>query len=191
MNVIGIDGGMVRLGLGAVTTNLKEIDLITYGLVNNPRGLEKFNDFLTEGITQLTDNFPRFIDLVKPDVIFSETIPAGKLGSSDSQVIAAVTTCHVIAVQFGIPWRNIGANTIKKELTGNYRANKTLVRNTILDLYPSIATRHAEVKAEQKAAGETKRPGLPQDVFDAVAVAWVGASIINGEHETKEALPEV
>lgn len=191
MIVVGIDGGMVRLGLGAVTIKLDEISLVTYGLIGNPRGEEKFNDFLTAGITQIANDFPRFIDLVKPDIIFSETIPAGKLGSSDSQVIAAVTTCHVIAIQFGIPWRNVGANTIKKELTGDYRANKTLVRNTILDLYPSIAVRHAEAKAEQKAAGETKRPGLPQDVFDAVAVAWVGARIVNGEHEQKEALPTV
>lgn len=181
MNVVGIDGGMVRLGLGAVKINNQEIDLITYGLITNPRGEETYNDFLTNGITQITNDFPRFLDLVRPEVIISETIPAGKLGSSDSQVIAAVTTCHVLAIQFGIPWINVGANTVKKNLTGDYRASKTLVRNTILDMFPSVAERHAQEKLAQKEAGEKKRPGLPQDVFDAIAVAVVGANIVNGE----------
>lgn len=187
MNVVGLDGGMVRLGLGAVTYDKGSIDLLTYGLIGNPRGEEKFNDFLTIGITQIVNDFPKFLDLTRPDVIVSETIPAGKLGSSDSQVIAAVTTCHVIAIQWGIPWINVGANTVKKNLTEDYRASKTLVRNTILDMFPTVAVRHAEVKLQQKEAGEKKRPGLPQDVFDALAVAVVGAGIV-GENEKKKAL---
>lgn len=184
MIVIGIDGGMVRLGLGAVAIQNGDLDLITYGLISNSRNDDAFNAFLTRGITQIANDFPRFIDLVRPDVIFSETIPVGKLGSSDSQVVAAVTTCHVLAIQFGIEWRNIAANTVKKELTGDYRASKTLVRNTILDMFPDkIALRHAEEKRAQKEAGEKKRPGLPQDVFDAVAVATIGARIVNGKNQ--------
>lgn len=187
MNVVGIDGGMVRLGLGAVSIQNGAIDLVTYGLISNPRGEEPFNEFLTTGITQITNDFPRFIDLVKPGLIVSETIPAGKLGSSDSQVIAAVTTCHVLAIQFGIEWRNVAANTVKKELTGDYRASKTLVRNTVLDMFPdTIALRHAEEKRAQKEAGDKKRPGIPQDVFDAIAIAVVGARIVNRKDQNKE-----
>lgn len=191
MIVVGIDGGMVRLGLAAVSIQNGEIDLLTYGLIANPRGEESFNEFLTDGITQITNDFPRFIDLTRPNLIVSETIPAGKLGSSDSQVIAAVTTCHVLAIQFGIPWRNVAANTVKKEFTGDYRATKTLVRNTVLDMFPTIATRHAEEKRTQKEAGEKKRPGLPQDAFDAIAIAVVGARIVNGENQQAKEVQEL
>jgi Holliday junction resolvasome RuvABC endonuclease subunit len=191
MIVMGIDGGMVRLGLAAVRPIDNGEELITHGLIYHPRGSEPFNEYLETGIIQIVDSFPRFIDLVRPDLIVSEYIPAGKLGSSDSQVIAAVTTCRVIAYQFGIDWKNIGANTVKKELTGDYRASKTLVRNTVLDLFPTVAQRHQEMKLEQKAAGDKKRPGLPQDVFDALAVAVVGTRLYCGDYEQKEEMPEL
>lgn len=175
MIVLGIDGGMVRLGLGVVEAKGEQINLVTYGLINHPRLDEKYNQFLNEGIEQITDCLPRFLQATKPDIIVSETIPAGKLGASSSQVIAAVTACKVIAYQAKIPWYDIGANTVKKGLTEDYRASKTLIRNTILGLFPTIEQRHREEKLAQKEAGDKKRPGIPQDVFDGIAVAVVGA----------------
>lgn len=186
MVVLGIDGGMVRLGLGAVKIDQGNIDIVTYGMISNYRDSdEKFNVFLNRGITQIADQFPRFLGMVNPDLIASETIPAGKLGSSSSQVIAAVTACKVIAFQFGIEWRDIGASTVKKELTGDGKASKTLVRNAVLDLYPSVAQQHKQLKAQQKEAGETKRPGLPQDVFDGIAVAIIGAKLYERNYVQK------
>ena len=41
----------------------------------------------------------------------------------------------------------------------------------ILDEFDVVKVRHAEVKAEQKQEG-VKASGLPQDVFDALAIAW-------------------
>ena len=174
MIVVGIDGGMVRLGLSAIEITEEEFDLISYDLIGTPRK-DPYNKFLSDGITKIANTFPRFLDNNRPDIIVSETIPAGKLGSSDSQVIAAVTTCHVIAIQFGIPWRNVAASTAKKLVTGDGRANKTKIRNIVLDLYPELAAKHAEEKAAQKEAGMKLRPGLAQDYFDAVAMALAGA----------------
>jgi len=175
MVIVGIDGGFVRLGLSAISLTDEGIRLLNFGLIRNQRGEETFNEFLTAGIEQITMDFPRFLALNQPNLIVSETIPVGKLGSSNSQVVAAVTTCHVIAIQQGIPWQNLGANTVKKAVTGDGKASKTLIRNTILDRFPSIAQKHAELKREQKEAGDKTRPGLPQDVFDSVAVALTGA----------------
>jgi crossover junction endodeoxyribonuclease RuvC len=178
MIILGIDGGMVRLGLGVVKIENDSISLGSYGVIETPRNELSYNDFLTAGITRITNDFPRYLDLARPDLIISETIPPGKLGSSDSQVIAAVTTCRVVAIQFGLPWKNIAANTVKKGLTGDGRATKARVRNEILALFPEMQTRHEFLKKQQKQAGE-KRIGIPQDCFDALAVAYVGSKLID------------
>jgi len=192
MNVLGIDGGMTRLGLGALNVQGANFTLITHGLIYHPRDPEMtFNEHLNTGISRIVNDFPRFLDLVRPDIIYAETIPAGRLGSNDSLVIAAVTTCKVIAAQFGIEWRDIAASTVKKQFTGDGRATKTVVRNTVLGLYPLVAERHALLKAEQKEHGE-KPTGLPQDVFDALAIATVGANkhVTNSQAEEMQELQE-
>jgi Holliday junction resolvasome RuvABC endonuclease subunit len=175
MRTLGIDGGFTRLGLGVVDSDGTDITLVTHGLIFNPRADGSlFNDHLNAGISRITNDFPRFLDLTRPDVIYGETIPAGRLGANDSLVIAAVTTCKVIAFQFGIAWHDIAASTVKKELTGDGRATKTVVRDAIFDLFPVVQERHALLKQEQKDDGE-KPTGLPQDVIDGLAIAVVGA----------------
>ena len=195
MIVVGIDGGMIRLGLAAVEITEDSFDLVSYDLLSTPRGEGKYNAFLTEGITKITNQFPRFLNNNRPDIIFSETIPAGKLGANDSQVIAAVTTCHVLAVQWGIPWIDIAASTVKKSLTDDGRATKTQVRNFVLDNYPELREKHIQEKVSQKKEGLKKRPGLAQDYFDAVAVAIAGAmrvrSLIMELNDEEKALQEV
>lgn len=175
MNILGVDGGMTRLGLGAVKIDGEDIHFVTHGLIYNPRDPEeRFNDHLNRGIEGIVTGFPRLLDIVRPNLIVSELIPAGKLGANDSLVIAAVTTCKVIAIQFGISWMDIAASTVKKQLTGNGRATKTMIRNTIFDLFPIVEERHLELKKVQKRQGE-KVVGLPFDVTDAIGVAVVGA----------------
>lgn len=177
MNVLGIDGGMTRLGLGAITLDDGELRLITHGLIHHPREEEMtFNEHLNSGIAQIVVAFPKALDLINPDIIIAETIPAGRLGSNDSLVIAAVTTCKVIANQFGIPWRDVAANTVKKQIAGDGRATKVQVRNAVFDIFPAVEQTHQNTKKEQKENGE-KPTGLPQDVFDALAIAVVGARI--------------
>jgi len=177
MNVLGIDGGMTRLGLGAIEHYPEHMALITHGLIFHPRDTEMgFNDHLNSGIAQIVTQFPRALDLIQPDMIVAETIPAGRLGSNDSLVIAAVTSCKVIAYQFGIEWHDVAANTVKKQIAGDGRATKIQVRNAVFELFPKVEHTHKQTKLEQKELGE-KPTGLPQDVFDALAIAVVGARI--------------
>ncbi len=188
MQILGLDGGMTRLGIGVVKVEDDQVRLVTHGLIYHPRDPEqKFNQHLNSGIAQIVTDFPRLLDLTKPDLIISEYIPAGKLGSNDSLIIAAVTTCKVIAFQFGIDWVDIAASTVKKELTGDGRASKILIRNTVFDLYPLVEARHKQLKVEQKQIGE-KVVGLPQDVFDGLAIAHVGANLYGKKnmHELQE-----
>lgn len=169
---------MSRLGLGAVQVEQDEIELITCGVIEHPRlAGSLFNEHLASGIQQIADDLPRFIGMANPDAIAMELVPVGRLGSNDALVVAAATTCRVIAHQFGILVIDVAASTVKLELTGDGRATKAKVRNTMLDAFDTLAEKHTALKLEQKTAGETRPEGLPQDVFDSVAIAIVGARI--------------
>jgi Holliday junction resolvasome RuvABC endonuclease subunit len=186
MKVLGLDSGMTRLGFGLVKAEDDNLELLSFGVIEHPRlGAAKFNAHLNAGIEQITDTFPKVVHSARPDVIYGETVPAGKLGSNDSLVIAAITTCKVIAHQFGIEWRDIAANTVKKELVGDGRATKAVVRNAILDLFPQVDLEHIKQKQEQKTRGE-KASGLPQDVFDGIAIGVIGAKLYANNDSAKK-----
>jgi len=181
---------MTRLGIGAVEIDDGNLSLITYGMLVHPRNPAlKFNAHLNEGIEQITIELPRLIDLTKPDIICGEIVPAGRLGSNSELVVAAITACKVIAFQFGIPWKDLAANTVKKQVTGDGLATKAAVRNAIIAEFPKVGERHAKLKKEQKAAGEPAK-GLYEDVFDAVAIAACGAKLAYGNISMREVQAE-
>lgn len=172
---------MTNLGLGAVNTDGTNLTFLSHGVLQHPRDPDvKFNAHLNAGIHQIVDVFPRLLTLWNPDVIFSEYIPVGKLGANQELVIAAVTVCKAVAYSAGVEWRDIAASTVKKQLTNDGRATKVKVRNAVFEIFPEVALRHAVLKAEQKAAGE-KASGLPFDTTDALAMAIIGARIIDAE----------
>lgn len=179
MRVLGLDPGMQRLGFAGVTRSDADsiYELITYGLISNPRSADsKFNEHLTKSIHQIADDLPRVIDIIRPDIIVSEYVPVGRLGSNTELVVAAITTCKVVAYQFGIPWHDVGANTVKVKFTADAKATKVRIRNEVFDRFPIVEERHIKIKKEQKQAGD-KAEGLPFDVFDAIAIASVGLDI--------------
>lgn len=179
MRVMGIDPGMVRLGLACVEVLDGTVDLVTYGMISHPRDASlTFNEHLAAGIHQLADDLPKFIGMTNPDYIAMELVPVGRLGSNDALVIAAASSCRLIAYQFGIPVLNLAATTVKKELTGDGKATKVKIRNTITSAFSNIDERHKLIKQQQKEAGE-KPEGLPADIFDACAIAVIGAKRIN------------
>jgi len=177
MRILGIDPGLTRLGFGALEPNSNNLNLLGYGMIAHPRDESlTFNQHLNTGIHQIVTDFPKLIDAIQPTLICAEIVPSGRLGSNSELVVAAITSCKVIAFQFGIEWIDYGANTIKKQTTGDGKATKTVVRNTILDLFPQVKSRHALLKKDQKVAGE-KAEGLPQDVFDGIAISLCGVKL--------------
>ncbi len=175
MRILGLDPGMTRLGVSAVTIYNGEPVLLTYGMIENPRDPnDTFNQHLNKGIHQIIADLPKLFDVISPTAICAEIVPVGRLGSNTELVVAAITTAKVLAYQFGIPWYDYGANTVKKQVTGDGRATKVKVRNSTMALFPQLNERHNQLKKQQKAAGE-KVEGLPADVFDSVAIAVTGA----------------
>jgi Holliday junction resolvasome RuvABC endonuclease subunit len=185
MIILGIDPGMIRLGLGVIENKEGQNGLVTYGVIYNPQDADtSWNDWINSGVYRIVTDFPRFLDVVRPNVIVSELVPPGRLGSNSDSVMAAITTCKVIAYQFGIPWNGIAASTVKKSITGNHKATKAQIRNQIMAEYEVMKSRHATLKKEQKASGE-KMEGLPQDAFDGVAIALAFSREIYKQHETE------
>lgn len=177
MRVLGIDPGLTRLGHGAVSLVDGEKFLIGHGLINHPRDpSHTFNQHLNAGILQITNDLPKLLDIINPTLVCAELVPPGRLSANSELVVAAITACKVIVYQFGIEWVDFGANTIKKTVTGDGTATKAKVKNAVIAEFPQIGERHKLVKAEQKAEG-VKATGLPQDCFDAVAVALTGIEL--------------
>ena len=179
---MGLDPGFKRLGFGVLETKKDEISLITYGVISNERDDATWNQHLNQGIAWIATELPRLIDRSRPSIIVAELVPPGKLGSNDALVTAAVTTCKVIAFQFGVPWHDIAASTVKKQLTGDGRATKARVKNSVFDLFPSVEGDHINLKKEQKAQGE-KAVGLPQDAFDGLGISYIGCQIYGKEKD--------
>lgn len=174
MIVLGIDPGLAKLGWGSVSLEGEDLALGLSGLIAHPREDSPFNQYLNEGILQITEKFPVILSCVRPDVIYGEIVPSGRLGSRSELVVASITACKVIAFQWGIEWRDIAANTVKKVVTGDGTATKARVRNAVLEVFPNIEENHKKMKKEQKEAGVKRPEGIPQDTFDAIAIALAG-----------------
>jgi Holliday junction resolvasome RuvABC endonuclease subunit len=182
MRILGIDPGFTRLGVAVLSVEGGVSKLENVACIFHPpreQGV-KFNEHLNKGIQQLVNDFPKVIDMARPNFIAAETVPAGRLGSNSELVVAAVTVCKTIAFQFGIEWKDIAANTIKKTVTGNDIATKATVKRAVFAQFPSLEEQHKKIRKDEKKAGTTV-VGLPQDVFDAVAIALTGAKLREGE----------
>lgn len=190
VSVLGIDPGMTNFGWGSVVVENEEIKLGLCGLISHPRdSAAPYNEYLDAGIAQICEQFPVLLSLVQPEYIVAEFVPPGRLGSRSELVVAAATAAKVIAFQWGIEWRGIGSNSWKKSVIGDATATKARIRNTMIDVFPSLGERHAAQKAEQKSDGE-KVVGIPQDVFDSIAIAIAGAKLYANQYRGSPQDPE-
>lgn len=190
VSVLGIDPGMTNFGWGSVKVDDEEISLGLCGMISHPRDdATPYNEYLDAGIAQVCEQFPVILSLVQPDFIVAEYVPPGKLGSRSELVVAAATAAKVIAFQWGIEWIGMGASSWKKNVIGDSTATKATIRNSMINAFPSLGERHASQKKEQKSKGE-KVVGIPQDVFDAVAISIAGARLYANQYQRQTQNPE-
>jgi Holliday junction resolvasome RuvABC endonuclease subunit len=90
--------------------------------------------------------------------IASERLPAA---SGSNFVVATqaelaktvITVCQTMAeVTMLSEWEELAANTIKKNLTGNHKATKVNIRNTVCDIFPELKPRKKELIADETDA---------------------------------------
>lgn len=147
MRILAIDPGALRLGYSVIEDGVL-IDSGIKGLVRKPE--EEFQAYRFRLIRYWIKEFPLLLNLVNPDIIYSETIPAVGSGSfiaaTQSELVkAAITTCQVIAFQRDIDWTQLAATTIKKDLTGSGRASKVKVRDAVISAFPQLKERKKEL----------------------------------------------
>jgi hypothetical protein len=88
--------------------------------------------------------------LVGADFLAYEALPAvgsGNFVAATQSELAktAILVIEVIALQRGLEVKRIAANTIKKNLTGNGRATKVHIRNSVIDVFPELLPRRREL----------------------------------------------
>lgn len=179
VSILGVDPGAMNFGWASISLEANEISLGLCGLIQTPRSeYPGYNDYLDACVAQISEQFPVILSLVQPDLIYSEFVPPGRLGSRSELVTAASSVAKTIAFQWGVEWHGIAASSWKKIVLDDSTATKARIRNHMLDCFPSLAQRHKQQKEEQKAEGE-KAVGIPQDVFDSLGVAIAGCKLYN------------
>lgn len=170
MRILGLDPGLERMGFGIF--DVSPPTLANMGVIPNERDpLLTYNENLNVAINHILLQFQRLIMIYDPKEIAAEIVPVGKLGSRSETTVASITVCKTIAYQYGIPWQDYGANTIKEQVADDGKATKAQVRNAILELFPDWKSQHKQEKEKQKKDGIKRPPGIPQDAFDGAAIA--------------------
>lgn len=173
MRILGIDPGLRRMGLAVINIDddTHELGLVYFGYISHERVEQEYNRHLNNALHSLTDTLPKLFHEFAPNKIAAEIVPVGRLKTNTELVVAAITVCKVIGFQWGIPWLDYGANTVKKMVTGNGLASKAEVKGAVITLFPELQKAHQEEQLKQKDEGLKRATGLPWDVYDACAVA--------------------
>lgn len=163
--VLGIDSGAKRCGLAVLCDtdkglSLQYADYVEQGALAG----EKYGDHRRRLVAEWTVSLEAAICGFQPDLVVCETVPITGAANASGQRLKAlmvVVVAQSICVRFGIPFKEVGANTVKKRLTGNGDATKPKVREAVISVFPELAARRKEMVA------------VP-DISDAVAVALTG-----------------
>lgn len=165
MRVIGIDPGAERCGIAS-------LELVEGGYFyewSDVWGLhredgESYGNYRKRLITYWV-HMPNLLEAHEEEfIVVNERLPAMHTRSQFStqpllsQV--ALACIHFWMQERGYHWREIGANTVKKAVTGNAKASKVTVRNGVITALPQLV--------EYKKA-------WPADRWDAIAIALAGA----------------
>jgi Holliday junction resolvasome RuvABC endonuclease subunit len=143
MKVLSFDSGAERMGWAAVGKENGKPYYHISGVLELKRGpTEPFQHYRMRLTQEVAASTVVLIDLLQPDEIASEIIPAVGFNNSTQSYLAnvAITTVHVIAITRGLPIYQIGANTVKKEIAVGGKT-KVRVRNGVIQLLPELAER--------------------------------------------------
>jgi hypothetical protein len=133
-------------------------DLIASGIDGVERGeKESFQVYRRRLIEYWVDEFHRSLeDLIHnydaPVKFTFEAMP-GQGGGNFSTGGAvqtelaktAATACQAMCHFYGVEWQTVSARTVKKVVAGNSQATKVGVRNAVLNVFPELEPRKAEL----------------------------------------------
>jgi crossover junction endodeoxyribonuclease RuvC len=120
---LGIDPGSQFAGFGAVRSDGRAIELISFGVIAPPQNLD-FN----ERIGIIASEMVALVGRLKPDVTVVERVFLGKNVDSAFKLGHARGVAIAAAVQAGSSIVEYSPRTVKKGITGNGAASKEQVQ---------------------------------------------------------------
>lgn len=156
---MGIDPGATRCGYAVLkfsfeNNTFSDHEYVTSGVF----GLKRNDDeSYSEYKVRLIKNSSEFQDLFdehQPDLIVFEFLPVTNVGAAAGQRLLAfvVATCgQLLAELNGIPWAEMSAVSVKKEITGQGKATKAQVKNALLKIIPELEKRKKYLADETDA----------------------------------------
>ena len=166
MKILAFDPGALNLGWAVIETK-PELTLLGSGIIQTPKNpTESHSAYLDRMVTDTTAFAPYFLGGIDPDEIVTERLPAILNNVQASSARIMITVWRVIACQHSYKWREVAANTVKLNLTGNGRASKVVVRNGVIATFPELEPRKKDL---------TK----PADEADAIAIGIVASGFVH------------
>lgn len=150
--VLGIDTGSVNLGWAVV----EDFQLKDYGFHEGRSTKEGINDQTIDRMRMLLPVMQEIVRKHEVTHICIERVPVLQMAQRD-KVVGTANLFRVMAMYQGLYYSEVAAITVKKQITGNAKAEKSLVRDRVVDRF------------KMDVSGKKIKP----DVFDAVGVAAV------------------
>jgi Holliday junction resolvasome RuvABC endonuclease subunit len=150
--VLAFDPGAERMGFACIAKGEENKDPVYYGSGHfglSRKGNESsYQEYRLNLIALWVEEAPKLIGAHQPDIVVNEIVPpVGGSGANQVQrqlATTAITTIQAVAIQSGLPIRQIGANTVKARIGGGKKASKVQVRNGVLHLMPDMQHKKKE-----------------------------------------------
>jgi Holliday junction resolvasome RuvABC endonuclease subunit len=165
IRIIGIDPGAKRCGYSIIEFSLEEEKFVSpqyvtsgiFGLGRNDEEGETYSAYKMRLIPNTVEVFQDLLDEYQPDLAVFEFLPVSNVGAASGQrllAFAVATSAQVLCEQNGIPWTEITAVTVKKQLTDVATATKAVVKRAVLEVFPDL-------KSNKYLADETDALAIP------------------------------
>jgi crossover junction endodeoxyribonuclease RuvC len=146
IKIFGIDPGAKRCGYSVISCDLnfnnpEYVKSGIFGLSRNDEDLETYSGYKKRLIANAIDNFQDLLDEFEPDLAVFEFLPVSNIGAAAGQRLLAFSVATVGQAMCNlnaVPWNEITASTVKKEITGSGVATKVQVRNAVLSVFPQL-----------------------------------------------------
>lgn len=157
MRVMAVDPGSANIGV-SIFDNDK---LVYCTRLNYTSSYEKFVDKLNDILSKVYHEFLRLAHKYEVQAICWEIVPAiGNMNHKDF-VVSVSAALKILAFHYELQWQGVPANTVKKLFTGNGRASKDEMRDTVLQIFPDFKEKFPEIGFRA------------YDAYDSVAIGTV------------------
>ena len=157
MIVLGIDPGTATTGYGILEINGRGFVPREFDLIETKKEFTP-----AERLSMIYDHMLEIIRTTKPDVMAIEKVFFATNAKTAIRVGQAQGVMLLAAASFGLPVVEYAPGTIKKMVTGNGRADKKMMQQSIFDIFKKLG---------YKVESEKNKKTHFDNAADALAVA--------------------